>query len=135
MSATRGGFAPNLKSAEDALAFLEKAVKGAGYEVGKDVAFALDCAASEFYKNGKYELAGEGKSLDAAGMIRWLEALAAKFPIVSIEDGMAEGDWDGWKGLTDAVGDRVQLVGDDVFVTNTGDPQGGASPRESPTRS
>ena len=113
-----GGFAPNLKSAEEALAFLDQAVAAAGYRAGEDVVFALDCAASEFFKGGRYELAGEGRTLDAVGMVRWLEELCAKFPIVSIEDGMAEGDWDGWKALTDALGDRVQLVGDDLFVTN-----------------
>ena len=113
-----GGFAPDLKSAEEALAFLEKAVAAAGYRVGEQVVFALDCASSEFFKNGKYEMAGEGKSLDSAGMVRWLEGLAGKFPIVSIEDGMAEGDWDGWKHLTDVLGSKVQLVGDDLFVTN-----------------
>ena len=113
-----GGFAPDLKSAEEALAFLEKAVAAAGYKVGEQVVFALDCASSEFFKNGKYEMEGEGKSLDSAGMVRWLEGLAAKFPIVSIEDGMGEGDWDGWKHLTDVLGSKVQLVGDDLFVTN-----------------
>jgi enolase len=113
-----GGFAPNLKSADEALSFLEQAVRSAGYEVGRDVVFALDCAASEFYRGDRYELAGEGKSLDAEGMVRWLEALCDRFPIRSIEDGMAEGDWDGWKSLTDAIGRRVQLVGDDLFVTN-----------------
>jgi enolase len=113
-----GGFAPDLKSAEEALAFLEKAVAAAGYRVDEQVVFALDCASSEFFKNGKYEMEGEGKSLDSAGMVRWLEGLAGKFPIVSIEDGMAEGDWDGWKLLTDTLGRKVQLVGDDLFVTN-----------------
>jgi enolase len=113
-----GGFAPDLKSAEEALSFLERAVIAAGYQVGKDVAFALDCASSEFFKAGRYELEGEGKSLGAEEMVRWLEGLCAKFPIVSIEDGMAEGDWDGWKMLTDALGGEVQLVGDDLFVTN-----------------
>ncbi len=113
-----GGFAPDLKSADDALSFLEKAVAGAGYTAGQDVVFALDCAASEFFKNGRYELVGEGRSLDAEGMVRWLEGLCARFPIVSIEDGMAEADWDGWKALTDAMGERVQLVADDLFVTN-----------------
>jgi enolase len=113
-----GGFAPNLESAEAALAFLEKAVTAAGYKPGDEVAFALDCAASEFFKDGVYDLAGEGKKLDAAGMIRFLEGLLGRFPIVSIEDGMAEGDWAGWKALADALGRRVQLVGDDIFVTN-----------------
>jgi enolase len=113
-----GGFAPDLKSAEDALSFLEKAVAGAGYTAGREVVFALDCAASEFFRNGRYELVGEARSLDAEGMVRWLEGLCAKFPIVSIEDGMAEGDWEGWKALTDTLGARIQLVGDDLFVTN-----------------
>jgi enolase len=113
-----GGFAPDLKSAEEALAFLEKAVTSAGYKVGDEVVFALDCASSEFFKAGRYEMEGEGKSLDSSGMVRWLEGLAGKFPIVSIEDGMAEGDWDGWKLLTDTLGSKVQLVGDDLFVTN-----------------
>lgn len=113
-----GGFAPDLKSAEEALSFLEKAVRAAGYEVGRDVVFALDCASSEFFKHGRYELEGEGRSLDADGTVRWLESLCGKFPIASIEDGMAEGDWAGWKALTDTLGDKVQLVGDDLFVTN-----------------
>ncbi|HMR30492.1 MAG TPA: phosphopyruvate hydratase [Geminicoccaceae bacterium] len=113
-----GGFAPDLKSAEEALAFLEKAVAAAGYKIGDEVVFALDCASSEFFKNGKYEMEGEGKSLDSGGMVRWLEGLAGKFPIASIEDGMAEGDWAGWKHLTDVLGAKVQLVGDDLFVTN-----------------
>lgn len=113
-----GGFAPNLASAEDALAFLEKAVSSAGYRTGDDVVFALDCASSEFFENGRYELKGEGKSLDAAGMVDVLEALCHKFPILSIEDGMAEEDWDGWKALTDRIGQKAQLVGDDLFVTN-----------------
>jgi len=113
-----GGFAPNLASAEDALAFLEKAVSSAGYRAGDDIVFALDCASSEFFTGGRYDLKGEGKSLDAGGMVDVLEALCRKFPIRSIEDGMAEGDWDGWKALTDRIGDQVQLVGDDLFVTN-----------------
>ena len=113
-----GGFAPDLKSAEEALAFLEKAVAAAGYRIGDQVVFALDCASSEFFKNGKYEMEGEGKSLDSGGMVRWLEGLAGKFPIASIEDGMAEGDWAGWKHLTEVLGAKVQLVGDDLFVTN-----------------
>ncbi|SNB61133.1 enolase [Arboricoccus pini] len=113
-----GGFAPDLKSAEDALAFLEKAVTAAGYKVGDDIVFALDCAASEFYKDGRYAMEGEGKNLDAAGMASFLEGLTARFPIASIEDGMAEGDWAGWKHLSDVLGDKIQLVGDDLFVTN-----------------
>jgi enolase len=113
-----GGFAPDLKSAEEALAFLEKAVAAAGYRVGDDVAFALDSAASEFFKDGRYEMAGAGLTLDPEGMVRWLEGLCDKFPIVSVEDGMAEQDWAGWKALTQALGHKVQLVGDDIFVTN-----------------
>ena len=113
-----GGFAPNLASAEEALAFLEQAVAAAGYKVGQDVVFALDCAASEFFEGGRYAMKGEGKTLDAAGMVDFLEALTRRFPITSIEDGMAEGDWEGWKHLTDRLGGTVQLVGDDLFVTN-----------------
>ena len=160
-----GGFAPNLKSAEEALGFVMKSIEAAGYKPGEDVALALDCAATEFYKGGKYEMAGEGKSLDAGGMTKYLANLVARFPIVSIEDGMAENDWEGWKTLTGrlgkkgltasdlvalyarwidayplvsiedglaegdrdgwreltaALGARVQLVGDDLFVTNPG---------------
>ncbi len=114
-----GGFAPNLKSADDALGFIMKSIEKAGYKPGDDVMLALDCASTEFYKGGKYELSGEGKSLDSAGMTRYLEDLVARFPIISIEDGMAEDDWAGWKALTDAIGKTVQLVGDDLFVTNT----------------
>jgi enolase len=114
-----GGFAPNLKSADDALGFIMKSIENAGYKPGDDVMLALDCASTEFYKNGKYELHGEGKSLDSAGMARYLEDLVTRFPIISIEDGMAEDDWAGWKALTDAIGKNVQLVGDDLFVTNT----------------
>ena len=113
-----GGFAPNLESAEAALQFLEKAVVAAGYTVGDDVVFALDCAASEFFQSGSYDMAGEGRKVDSAGMVDFLAALADRFPIASIEDGMAEGDWDGWKLLTDRLGGKVQLVGDDLFVTN-----------------
>ncbi len=114
-----GGFAPNLKSADDALGFIMKSIEKAGYKPGNDVMLALDCASTEFYKGGKYELSGEGKSLDSAGMARYLEDLVSRFPIISIEDGMAEDDWAGWKALTDAIGKNVQLVGDDLFVTNT----------------
>ncbi|MDQ8700421.1 phosphopyruvate hydratase [Hyphomicrobium sp. LHD-15] len=114
-----GGFAPNLKSADEALSFIMKSIEKAGYKPGEDVVLALDCASTEFYKNGKYELAGEGKSLDSAGMVRYLEDLAKRFPIISIEDGMGEDDWAGWRALTDAIGKNVQLVGDDLFVTNT----------------
>jgi enolase len=114
-----GGFAPNLKSADEALAFVMRAIEKAGYKPGDDVMLAMDPASTEFYKNGKYELVGEGKSLDAAGMVKFYEDLCARYPIASIEDGMAEDDWDGWAGLTAAVGKKVQLVGDDLFVTNT----------------
>lgn len=114
-----GGFAPNLPSSDAALAVISEAVSNAGYALGKDVTLALDCAASEFYKNGKYDLAGEGKVLDAAGFADYLAELSSKFPIISIEDGMDESDWAGWKILTDKIGSKVQLVGDDLFVTNT----------------
>ncbi|MCL7930243.1 phosphopyruvate hydratase [Halomonas llamarensis] len=114
-----GGFAPNLASNADALAVLKQAVADAGYSLGGDVTLALDCASSEFYKNGRYELAGEGKQYDAEGFADYLAGLCADYPIVSIEDGMDESDWDGWKALTDKLGDKVQLVGDDLFVTNT----------------
>ena len=113
-----GGFAPNLSSTDEALGFIMKAVEAAGYAPGEDVLLALDSASSEFFKNGKYELEGEGKSLDAGGMVDYYSALVGRYPIVSIEDGMAEDDWEGWKALTDAIGDRIQLVGDDLFVTN-----------------
>ncbi|HEY5299193.1 MAG TPA: phosphopyruvate hydratase [Acetobacteraceae bacterium] len=114
-----GGFAPALKSADEALGFIARACEQAGYRPGEDIAFALDPAASEFFKDGKYELTGEGKSLDGAGMVRYLEDLVGRYPIVSIEDGCAEDDWEGWRALTEALGGRVQLVGDDIFVTNT----------------
>jgi enolase len=113
-----GGFAPDLHSNEDALKLIVEAIQKAGYEPGKDVAIALDPAASEFYRNGKYELKGEGRSLDAAQLVKLYQDWSGRYPIVSIEDGMAEDDWDGWKHLTDAIGDKVQLVGDDLFVTN-----------------
>jgi enolase len=113
-----GGFAPMLKGTTAALDFIMKAIKAAGYKPGDEVALALDAAASEFFKKGKYVLAGEGKTLDAAGMVKYYEALVKRYPIVSIEDGMAEDDWDGWRALTEALGGKVQLVGDDVFVTN-----------------
>jgi len=114
-----GGFAPNLKSADDALSFIMRAIEKAGYHPGQDVMLALDSASTEFFKNGKYNLDGEGKKLDAAGMVKFYQDLCARYPIVSIEDGMAEDDWDGWAELTKALGKRVQLVGDDLFVTNT----------------
>ncbi|MDR2881780.1 MAG: phosphopyruvate hydratase, partial [Azoarcus sp.] len=114
-----GGFAPNVSGTEEALKLILEAVTTAGYEPGRDVLLALDCAASEFYRNGRYELRGERLSLDANGFIDYLGDLVEKFPIVSIEDGMAEGDWEGWKLLTKRLGGKVQLVGDDLFVTNT----------------
>ncbi len=113
-----GGFAPNLKSADEALGFIVKAIEAAGYRPGEEVALALDAAASEFYKKGKYLLEGEGKKLDAAGLIKYYQALVKRYPILSLEDGMAEDDLDGWKALTEALGGKIQLVGDDVFVTN-----------------
>ncbi len=114
-----GGFAPNLASNEEALEVICEAIKAAGYEPGKDFKLALDSASSEFYEDGKYNLAGEGKVKTAAEMVDFYEYLVGKYPIVSIEDGLAEEDWDGWKLLTERLGDRVQLVGDDLFVTNT----------------
>ncbi|MDX2221560.1 MAG: phosphopyruvate hydratase [Rhodospirillaceae bacterium] len=113
-----GGFAPNLKSADEALSFIMQAIEAAGYKPGLDVVLALDAASTEFFKNGKYHLEGEGKMLDAAGMVKYYAELVAKYPIVSIEDGMAEDDFAGWKALTDAIGAKCQLVGDDLFVTN-----------------
>tara|TARA_R110000850_G_scaffold122418_2_gene240353 strand:+ start:213 stop:1520 length:1308 start_codon:yes stop_codon:yes gene_type:complete len=114
-----GGFAPNLASNEDALAAIAEAVANAGYTLGDDVTLALDCASSEFYKDGKYDLAGEGQVFDATGFADYLAGLTERFPIISIEDGMDESDWAGWKVLTEKIGDKVQLVGDDLFVTNT----------------
>jgi enolase len=113
-----GGFAPNLKSADEALAFIMRAIEAAGYKPGSDVVLALDAASTEFYKDGTYNLDGEGKKLDSAGMAKYLADLAARYPIASIEDGMAEDDWDGWALLTKEIGGKVQLVGDDLFVTN-----------------
>jgi enolase len=113
-----GGFAPNLKSADEALGFIAKACEKAGYRPGEEVTFALDPASSEFFKDGKYVLAGEGKTLDADGIVRYYETLVGRYPIVSIEDGCAEDDWAGWKHLTATLGNRVQIVGDDLFVTN-----------------
>ncbi|KAA0019945.1 phosphopyruvate hydratase [Salinicola corii] len=114
-----GGFAPNLASNAEALAVIKQAVSDAGYTLGDDVTLALDCASSEFFKDGTYDLAGEGKQYDAAGFTDYLADLCDQYPIVSIEDGMDESDWDGWKALTEKLGDKVQLVGDDLFVTNT----------------
>ena len=113
-----GGFAPNLSSARSALDFILKAIEKAGYRPGEDMYLALDCAATEYFKNGKYELAGEGKSLTPAENVAYLAALANDYPIISIEDGCSEDDWDGWKLLTDTLGSKIQLVGDDLFVTN-----------------
>ena len=113
-----GGFAPNLASADEALSFISRAVEAAGYRLGEDVVFALDCAATEFYRDGRYAMEGEGRTLDSGEMVEYLADLAARFPIASIEDGCAEDDWDGWKLLTDRLGARIQLVGDDLFVTN-----------------
>lgn len=114
-----GGFAPNLPSNEAALAVIQEAVEKAGYKLGTDVTLALDCASSEFYKDGQYQLSGEGKSFDSEGFADYLAGLCERYPIVSIEDGMDESDWDGWKVLTEKLGSKVQLVGDDLFVTNT----------------
>jgi len=113
-----GGFAPDLASTDDALGFITRAIEGAGYHPGDDVMLALDPAASEFYRDSAYRLAGEGKTLDAAGLVAYWANLVDRYPIVSIEDGMAEDDWDGWKMLAAELGSKVQLVGDDVFVTN-----------------
>jgi enolase len=114
-----GGFAPNLESNEAALSIIMEAVEKAGYEMNKDITLALDCAASEFYVDNEYNLKGEGKIFDSEGFGDYLAELSANYPIVSIEDGLDESDWDGWASLTNKVGDRVQLVGDDLFVTNT----------------
>ncbi len=116
--ATRAASRPNLQSADEALGFIARAVEKAGYRPGEDVTFALDCAATEFSRDGRYELEGEGKSFDAGGMVAYLDELCRRYPIVSIEDGCAEDDWDGWAHLTERLGERVQLVGDDLFVTN-----------------
>jgi len=113
-----GGFAPNLKSAEECLAFIIQAIEKTGLKPGSDVLLGLDSASSEFYRDGKYRLEGEGKTLDAAGMVALYEKLAAAFPIATIEDGMAEDDWEGWAELTKRLGGKLQLVGDDIFVTN-----------------
>ena len=113
-----GGFAPNIGSTIEALDFIMNAIERAGYKPGSEVMLALDAASTEFYKDGQYVLTGEDKILDAAGMVDYYADLISRYPILSIEDGLAEDDWDGWKALTDAIGDRVQLVGDDLFVTN-----------------
>jgi enolase len=114
-----GGFAPSLASNEEALVVIKQAVERSGYVLGRDITLALDCAASEFYRDGHYVLAGEGKAYDAKGFADYLAGLCERYPIVSIEDGMDESDWDGWAYLTEKLGQRVQLVGDDLFVTNT----------------
>ncbi|MCV6584312.1 MAG: enolase, partial [Marinibacterium sp.] len=113
-----GGFAPNIASTREALDFVLKSIETAGYTPGKDIYLALDCAATEYFKDGKYVLSGEGKTLSSEENAAYLAALVGDYPIISIEDGMAEDDWDGWKALTDTLGDKVQLVGDDLFVTN-----------------
>ena len=113
-----GGFAPELKTAEEALSFIVKAVEKAGYKPGEDVRIAIDAASSEFYENGKYEMKGEGKSFTSAEIVDYYADLCERFPIFSIEDGVAEDDWEGWKILTDKLGSKIQLVGDDLFVTN-----------------
>ena len=113
-----GGFAPNIGSTDEAIGYIMKSIEKAGYAPGEDIALALDAASTEFYKNGKYELAGEGKTLGSAEFAAYLADLCGRYPILSIEDGMAEDDWDGWVALTEALGDKVQLVGDDLFVTN-----------------
>ena len=113
-----GGFAPNLATATDALDFVMKSIEAAGYKPGEDIVLALDPASTEFFKDGKYELKGEGRTLDAGGMTDYYADLVSKYPIASIEDGLAEDDWEGWQALTKAIGDTCQLVGDDLFVTN-----------------
>jgi enolase len=114
-----GGFAPNLKSSDEALGFIMRSIEKAGYKPGEDVYLGLDCASTEYFKGGKYVMEGEGKTFGSDEMVRYLEDLASRYPIISIEDGMAEDDWEGWKALTDAIGKKIQLVGDDLFVTNT----------------
>lgn len=113
-----GGFAPALKSADEALGFVMRAIEQAGYKPGAEIALALDPAATEFFEKGRYNLAGEGKMLDPSGMVKYYVDLCARYPIVSLEDGMAEDDWDGWAELTQVLGAKLQLVGDDLFVTN-----------------
>ena len=114
-----GGFAPSVESHEAAIQLILEAIDKAGYKAGEQIVLGLDCAASEFYKNGKYHIAGEGLILSAEEWTNMLASWVDKYPIISIEDGMAEGDWDGWKHLTERLGKNVQLVGDDLFVTNT----------------
>ena len=114
-----GGFAPNVENHEEAINLILQAIESAGYEPGTQIALGLDCASSEFYKDGKYQMSGEGLTLSAGDFVNLLSTWCDKYPIISIEDGMAEDDWQGWKLLTDALGDKVQLVGDDLFVTNT----------------
>ncbi|MCP1335794.1 phosphopyruvate hydratase [Futiania mangrovi] len=113
-----GGFAPNIGSTDEAIEFVMKAIEKAGYKAGEDIVLALDAASTEFFKDGAYRLDGEGKTLKPEEMVRYWDALVGRYPIVSIEDGMAEDDWDGWAALTQAIGDKCQLVGDDLFVTN-----------------
>jgi enolase len=113
-----GGFAPNLNSSDEALSIIMKAIEKAGYRPGEDVFLALDAASTEFFKDGKYNFAGEGVVRGQDEMVRYYEDLIARYPIISIEDGLAEDDWDGWKALTSAIGNKCQLVGDDLFVTN-----------------
>ena len=113
-----GGFAPNLSSARDALDFILKSIEKAGFKPGEDIYLALDCASTEYFKGGKYEMKGEGKSLSSIENVEFLAGLCGDYPIISIEDGMAEDDWDGWKMLTETLGNKIQLVGDDLFVTN-----------------
>ena len=113
-----GGFAPNIASTDEALGFIMQSIEKAGYAPGDDVMLALDCAATEFYKDGRYDIAGEGRVLESGAMAEYLADLTRRYPIFSIEDGMSEDDWEGWKTLTDLIGDKVQLVGDDLFVTN-----------------
>jgi len=113
-----GGFAPTIGSTDEAIGFILKAIEKAGYRPGEDVALALDAASTEFFRNGRYELAGEGKSLTSGQFALYLADLCARYPILSIEDGMAEDDWEGWVALTEMIGNKVQLVGDDLFVTN-----------------
>ncbi len=113
-----GGFAPNLKSHDEAFKYMIKAIEESGYNPGSEIALAIDAAASEFYKDGKYFLAGENKTMTSNEMAEWYGEFTQKYPLISIEDGLAEGDWDGWRNLTVSMGDRIQLVGDDVFVTN-----------------